>query len=48
MMLFLGGMTGFLHETFASGQERPTLILLFAAMMGLPVFLKPPGDGDNE
>jgi hypothetical protein len=46
-MLFLGGMTGFMHETF-SGQERPTLILLFGAMMGLPVFLKPPGDGDDE
>lgn len=37
--LFVGGMAGVVHETLITGQERPTLLILFAAMMGLPAFL---------
>lgn len=39
-MLFLGGLAGVIHETVLSDAERPTLLLLFAAMMGLPAFLR--------
>lgn len=39
--LFVGGMAGVLHETLLSGAERPQLLILFAAMMGLPAFLQP-------
>ena len=37
--LFLGGLAGIVHETVISHLERPTLLLLFAAMVGLPAFL---------
>lgn len=44
--LFLGGMAGVFHETLlTSGTERPTLLILFAAMMGLPAFL---GKGNGK
>jgi hypothetical protein len=39
-VLFLAGLLGVLHETAFVDQERPTLLLLFAAMMGLPAFLR--------
>lgn len=39
--LFLGGVAGVFHETVLSHGERPTLLILFAAMMGLPAFLRP-------
>lgn len=32
-------MAGVAHETLLSHSERPTLLILFAAMMGLPAFL---------
>ena len=38
--LFIGGFLGVVHETIISQVERPTLLLLFAAMMGLPAFLR--------
>ena len=38
--LFLGGLLGVVHETVISDVERPTLLLLFAAMLGLPAFLR--------
>lgn len=40
LSLFVGGMGGVIHETLGRTQERPTLLLLFAAMMGLPAFLR--------
>lgn len=40
IILFLGGMGGVVHETILTGSERPTLLILFAAMMGLPAFLR--------
>ncbi len=39
-MLFFGGLMGVAYETLGEGAERPTLLLLFAAMMGLPAFLR--------
>lgn len=38
--LFMGGMAGVFHETVLQTGERPTLLILFAAMMGLPAFLR--------
>lgn len=40
IVLFFGGLGGVAHETLVSTTDRPTLLLLFAAMMGLPAFLR--------
>lgn len=40
IILFIAGMSGVAHETFTAHAERPTLLILFAAMMGLPAFLR--------
>lgn len=45
-VLFVVGLAGVLHETLISQAERPTLLLLFAAMVGLPAFLR--GDEKNQ
>lgn len=37
--LFLCGLVGIGYETAISKTDRPTLLLLFAAMIGLPAFL---------
>lgn len=37
--LFLCGLIGIGYETAISKTDRPTLLLLFAAMIGLPAFL---------
>lgn len=37
--LFISGLLGVLHETVLTTVERPTFLILFAAMMGLPAFL---------
>jgi hypothetical protein len=42
VLLFTGGLAGVLHETLLTSSERPTLLILFAAMMGLPAFLRQP------
>jgi hypothetical protein len=40
-ILFTAGLVGFAHEViFGTASERPTLLLVCAAMMGLPVFLR--------
>lgn len=39
-LLFIGGMAGITNETLSRHAERPTLIVLFGAMIGLPVFLR--------
>lgn len=39
-VLFIGGLAGLAYETLATGTERPTLLILFGAMMGLPLFLQ--------
>ncbi len=39
-ILFTFGLLGIIYETLAQGGERPTLLILFAGMVGLPAFLK--------
>jgi hypothetical protein len=39
-VLFSAGLLGVLHETLFTDGERASLLFLFAAMMGLPVFLR--------
>jgi len=39
-ILFLAGLAGVGHETLVANADRPTLLLLFAAMIGLPAFLR--------
>lgn len=38
--LFVGGLLGVVHETVVEPKADPQLLLLFAAMMGLPAFLR--------
>lgn len=38
-VLFVVGLLGVAHETLIAHAERPTLLLLFGAMIGLPTFL---------
>lgn len=39
-MLFFGGLAGVAYETLAVNVDRPSLLIVFAAMMGLPAFLR--------
>ncbi len=39
-MLFGAGIAGVFYETVFSKVDRPILLALFAAMMGLPAFLR--------
>lgn len=43
VILFFGGLAGVFNETVLTTSERPTLLILFAAMMGLPAFLRSDG-----
>lgn len=38
-VLFVAGLAGIFYETVFQDADRPTLLLLFAAMVGLPAFL---------
>jgi hypothetical protein len=38
-VLFVVGLLGVGHETLFNNSDRPTLLLLFAAMIGLPAFI---------
>jgi hypothetical protein len=40
IVLFGAGLLGVFHETVIGAVERPTLLFLFAAMLGLPMFLR--------
>jgi len=37
--IFLLGVAGIIYETLVSNGDRPTLLVLFGAMIGLPTFL---------
>jgi hypothetical protein len=39
-VLFFSGLAGVFHETVIAAAERPTLLFLFATMIGLPAFLR--------
>lgn len=47
ILLFFVGLAGVVHEVLTVGVERPTLLFLLAAMMGLPLFLRADGRGDK-
>lgn len=38
-ILFVAGLAGVAHETLLNNSDRPTLLLVFAAMIGLPAFI---------
>lgn len=44
--LFIVGLLGVAHETLLNDADRPTLLLLFAAMIGLPAFISQDAKGD--
>ena len=39
-VLFTFGLAGVVYETVVVQADRPTLLILFGAMLGLPLFLK--------
>lgn len=39
-VLFTAGLAGIAHETVVGNADRPTLLFVFAAMVGLPAFLR--------
>lgn len=39
-ILFAAGLLGIGYETILKGGDRPTLLVLFGAMVGLPAFLR--------
>lgn len=39
-VIFITGIVGIVHEIFFSEADRPYLVVLFAAMIGLPAFLR--------
>lgn len=40
MALFILGAGGFIHELLRTGAERPQILILTAAMVGLPVIIR--------
>jgi len=40
VLLFLVGLAGVIHEVLTSGVERPAILGILAAMMGLPAVLR--------
>jgi hypothetical protein len=44
VVLFIAGLAGLAYETVFTKTDRPTLLLLYAAMLGLPAFLQANND----
>lgn len=40
IILFAVGLAGVIHETVFYSGERPSLLILFAGMCGLPLYLR--------
>lgn len=40
LTLFLSGLAGVAHETIITASERPSLLIVFTAMMGLPAVIR--------
>lgn len=40
VVLFIVGLAGIIYVTLTDGGDRPTLLVLFGAMIGLPAFLR--------
>lgn len=47
-MLFLGGLVGTAYETIVAEVDRPSLLAVFAGMMGLPLFLRRDERDDDQ
>lgn len=39
-ILFIAGLTGLGYETVIANAEKPTLIIAFVGMLGLPLFIR--------
>lgn len=39
LVLFIFGLAGIVYETVFDSSDKPTLLILFGAMVGLPAFL---------
>ena len=39
-ILFGSGLAGLAYETISKGAEKPTLIVAFVGMLGLPLFIR--------
>jgi len=39
VVLFVAGLLGIVYETVFDSADRPSLLILFAGMIGLPAFL---------
>lgn len=48
IVLFFGGLGGVFYEALARETARPTLVMLYAAMLGLPAALYQKRNGDDE
>lgn len=54
IVLFIGGLAGVAHQELVADKDKPTLIILYAGMMGLGRLLekdeasKPPKKGDED
>ncbi len=40
VVLFIVGLAGIVYVTVTDGGDRPTLLILFGGMIGLPAFLR--------
>ena len=47
VILFFGGLAGVGYETLGPGPSDPSLLVVFAGMMGLPLFLRGDEGGDK-
>lgn len=47
-VLFIAGLAGVVYETAFENVERPSLLMLFAGMMGLPAFLRRDESNDDD
>ena len=45
LILFFGGLTGLGYDTVFVHPADPSLLVVFAGMMGLPLFLRNGGEG---
>lgn len=48
LILFFGGFIGVAYEAVFTQADRPYLLVVFAAMMGLPTFLQSTGNGGEK
>jgi hypothetical protein len=46
--LLFGGLAIALHEAVFTMGERPSILILAATMMGLPIFLRKDSSGNGE